>query len=131
MKTFIKTLALATLVAANSLNAEANNDKQPAKAKHFATNAYKTTSYMTVNLAVEKVAGTDAHLKLTDSAHQVIFQANMDKAEAAHRWKLDLSELKDGAYRLEITDGSNTETKVVQVISEIVDEQLTRRIEIK
>jgi hypothetical protein len=132
MKTFVKTLALAALVAANSFNTSANNnDKQPAKAKGFVTSTYRVNDQMVVKLAIEKTKGSQATVTLKDAAGHTLFTEAMDNAEAMQRWQFNMRELKDGAYSLVISDGNNVETKTIWVISTIEDELLVRRVEVK
>jgi hypothetical protein len=119
MKTFVKTLALAALVAANSFNASANETKPEAK-KTFTVSTYQSVKDGSLHVAVDKALGSKIRIVLTDETGNLLFSQNLTKTDNGQRWKFDLNELKDGTYRLRITDGNNSEVKNFQIKTEEV-----------
>jgi hypothetical protein len=114
MKTIIKTLAFALLSAVSVSNVNANNDGKPAEAnKSFQTSAYRPSDKVQVNLFVTKKSGSSLKVMLKNDKSQVLFTGYApDKIEKCG-WKIDMSNLEDGTYKLVITDGVSTETKEV------------------
>ncbi|GAB4030085.1 T9SS type A sorting domain-containing protein [Spirosoma gilvum] len=115
MKTNIKSFALALslgLVSTVSLFAETNPGTKAAHAATFKTGIYTTVSGK-LNVALDKEKGGPVDIRLKSADGRVLYNYRLGKKEQAYRTQLNLSELEDGVYQLEVTNGAETTTQSV------------------
>ncbi len=117
----INKLALSALISAATLS----NPTTP-KTLSFDASAYVTTNNQ-IRVAVSKTAQIPVVILLRDDANQVIYRQNINKNDAKYAVKLNVAELADGKYELEVqsSEGSirkqlNLSTQPAQQISRVV-----------
>ncbi|QHV94341.1 T9SS type A sorting domain-containing protein [Spirosoma endbachense] len=115
MKTLFKPLLVAftlSLVTFSASLAEVNPGSRPA-----AVAAYKTGIYSTMEgklqIALDKETGGAVDIRLKNADGKVLFYQRVGKNEKTSRIRLNLNELQDGAYRVEVTNGVETSTQIV------------------
>ncbi|SOD93444.1 T9SS type A sorting domain-containing protein [Spirosoma fluviale] len=118
MKTLIKSLALAlslTVVASVASFAKATETNPIGRASKVAT--YKTGIYTTVkgklNIALDKETNGRVDIRLKDTTGTVLYAQYLGKHDKGCRLSLNLSDLEDGTYTLEISNGAETTTQNV------------------
>ncbi len=120
MKTLIKSLALAlTLGVVTSAASLANNAEGNPIGRTSTAASYKTGIYSTVagklNIGLDKETGGSVDIRLKDIDGKVLYAQHLGKNEHGCRVSLNLNDLEDGVYSLEITNGVNTTTQNVTV----------------
>ena len=116
MKTIIKTLVLALTLSSVSYVASAN----PAAGEKKAATSYKaaifpSSSTATLNVIVEKEMGHRVQITLKDAKGAVLHTEYLTKKEGSFWSKLNLSELQNGTYRVEVTNGAETTAKDITI----------------
>jgi len=115
MKTIIKSLALAfslgILTSATSF-AETNPGGRP-----VAVATYKTGIYTSIdgklNIALDKETGGAVDVRLKTTSGNVVYSKHIGKKQSTYRARLNMSELPDGVYQVEVTNGVDTTTHTV------------------
>ena len=117
MKTFIKPLLVAFSLSVLSLSAtqaETNPIRRAAKAATYKTGIYPTIGgKLQISLDKEAVGAIDVQLK--DENGKVLFFQHMGKREKQLRLRLNLNELPEGNYHVEISNGVNVTTQTITV----------------
>ncbi len=118
MKTLIKSLALAfSLAVVTSAASFANTSEVNPIARPSSVASYKSAIYTTVsgklNIALDKETGGAVDIKLKNSDGSVVYTQHLGKNESKYRTRLNLSELPDGVYQVEITNGVDVTTHSV------------------
>ena len=119
MKTLIKPLLVAFslgLVTLSASFAETNPIGRTAAVASYKTGIY-TTIEGKLNVAVNKETGGAVDIRLKKANGTVVYEQHLGKNETAYRVRLDLDELEDGVYQLEITNGVETTTQSVTVVT--------------
>lgn len=100
-------LPLMSNVAALLLSASTIINPTTPQALSFDASAYINASNQ-IRLAVQKSTGVPVVVLLRDKDNQVLYYYNIGKKEAKYAVKLDVNELPDGQYELEVksTEGS-------------------------
>jgi hypothetical protein len=117
MKTFFKPLLLSftlSLVTLSATLADSNPGHRTATAATFKTGIYGTVEGK-LQIALEKETGGAVDIKLKNRDGRVFFSQHLGKKEKAARLRLNLSELPDGEYQLEVTNGVDVTTHNVQL----------------
>lgn len=115
MKTFIKSFAIAVL-SVMSFVASATSQNEPTNSKKpFAVGMYQTVNTMKMNVLIEKMTNKSLYISLKNEKGDVLHKETIGKKSATYHGKFDLSELEDGAYSFEITDGENKIVKNVNI----------------
>ncbi len=115
MKTFIKSFAIAVL-SVMSFVASATTKNEPASnKKSFAVGMYRTINTMKMNLLIEKTAGKNLFISLKNEKGDVLHKERVSKNSQKYHGKFDLTELEDGTYSFEITDGDSKIVKNVNI----------------
>ena len=118
MKTLIKSLALAfslavvTSAASFANTTEANPIGRPSSAASYKSAIYTTVSGK-LNIALDKETGGAVDIKLKNVEGAVVYTQHIGKNESKYRTRLNLSELPDGVYQVEITNGVDVTTHSV------------------
>lgn len=117
MKTLIKSLALALSLAAVTSSATLAETNPGGKIKEVAT--YKTGIYMTqggkLAIALDKQKGGTVSISLKSADGQLLYSQHLGKNDQTYRTRLNLSQLEDGVYQVEITNGVETTTQNVTI----------------
>ena len=111
MKTTIKTLVCAFALSSTVAFANPTEEKTAAK---FEASAFITAD-ASVRVAVKKNVHERVYLNLRDAKGDVLFTETISKNDMDYAAKLDLSNLSDGAYQLEITAGKDKVVKQLNV----------------
>lgn len=117
MKTLIKSLALAlTLSAVTSAVsvAETNPGSRPTSSVAYKTGIY-TTQTGQLHIALDKQTGGAVDVRLKRADGKVLFTQHVGKNESKYRTRLNLNELSDGVYQVEVTNGAETTTQNVTI----------------
>ena len=114
MKTITKTLTLALTAAILSFASVSAKPANPATAPA----AYKVGMYVsqkttTLNVMVEKQAGNKVIIRLKNSEGQLLATQAIKGSEERSWSKFNLSDLTDGTYKVEITNGQDVTVKEI------------------
>lgn len=115
MKTIIKSLALALslgVASTTTLLAETNPVNRPAVVAAYKSGIYTNVSGQ-LNIAVDKEKGGSVDIRLKNTEGRVLFTQHLGRQERICRLKLNLNDLADGLYQLEITNGAETTTQTI------------------
>ncbi len=125
MKTLIKSLAFAfslaviTSAASFANTTEANPIGRKSNGRPVAVASYKTGIYTTTSgkltIALDKETGGSVDIRLKGIDGNVLYAHHLGKKEKTCRVRLNLSELEDGVYQLEFTNGVETTTQNVTI----------------
>ncbi|WP_338874698.1 T9SS type A sorting domain-containing protein [Spirosoma sp. SC4-14] len=117
MKTIIKSFALALSFAV--LTSVASVNAKPITKPASATASYKTGIYSSVdgklNIALDKTTGGAVDIRFKDANGRILFAEHIGKKEKTSRIRLNLDELQDGTYLVEITNGVDITTHDVTI----------------
>lgn len=112
MKTLIKSLAFAlTFGFATSVAtvSHANPITRPANVASYKTGVYSSVDGK-LNIALDKTVGGSVNITLKDANGKTLYVERLGKKATTSRIRLNLDELKDGTYQVEITNGVETTT---------------------
>lgn len=132
MKSLIKPLLIALTVSlisvSSSLAGHKSGDRQ------IAPVAYKTGIYTTaegkLNIAVEKEKGGAVDIRLTNAKGHLLFAQRIGRNEKNSRMRLDVSQLQDGMYQVQITNGVETATHNLKLSTKQIDQPMGRLVAI-
>jgi hypothetical protein len=117
MKTLIKSLALALSLAAVTSSVTFAEINPGGNTKVVAT--YKTGIYMTkdgkLNIALDKGKGGTVSINLKGADGRLLYSRHLGKNDQIYRTRLNLNQLEDGVYQVEITNGVETTTQSVTI----------------
>ena len=115
MKTLIKPLLIAlsfSVIAATVSPANANPIGRPTGVATYKSSVYASVSGK-LNIALDKQMGGSVIIRLKGADGSVLFNQYVGKNEQKYRSRLDMNELPDGQYELEITNGLETTRQTV------------------
>ena len=107
MKNLIKPLLVVfslSFLTLSAVLAETNPIGRPKAVASYKTGIYSTLEGK-LNIALDKETTGTVDIRLTSITGKVLFSQRITKNEKASRIRLDMSELPDGAYQVEITNG--------------------------
>ncbi len=119
MKTIIKSLALVLslgFATSAATFAETNPISRPSAVASYQSGVY-TSIDGKLNIALDKQKGGAVDVRLKNSEGKVIYTQHVGKNEDKYRTRLNLSELPDGTYQVEITNGVDTTTHTIKLSS--------------
>jgi hypothetical protein len=121
MKT-VKTSIIAVAVALLSINATFAEDPATTtpskKEKSFDVGMFQSQSSMKMNLTIENYEAKQLKIALKNGQGEEIYNEIINKKTDKYWRKFDLSELTDGLYRFEISDGNNKIVKEVNIATQ-------------
>jgi hypothetical protein len=124
MKTIIKSiacaLALTTSVAFAKPTEEKTSNNRPEAT--FESSAFVTAD-ANLRVAIKKNAPQKVYLTLKNASGDVLFAETVGKKEMTYAAKINVSDLNDGSYQLEITSGTNRVVKQLNLVSKKVETQ--------
>lgn len=114
--TNIFALAIAATFTAFSA-AHADDNLKTAKAAPAAYNVgmYVSKNTSTVNVMVEKQAGGTVKVSIKDDSGKILATQSLNGKEERIWTKFNLSELSDGTYTVEVTNGKDVTVKEVKL----------------
>ena len=120
MKTLIKPLFLAlslgfvASVPSFATPTDANPIGRPAAVASYKTGIYSTQTGK-LNIALDKETGGPVDIRLKDATGKVLYSQHLGKNEHGCRVRLNLNDLEDGAYQVEVTNGVETTTQNITI----------------
>ncbi|AUD02531.1 T9SS type A sorting domain-containing protein [Spirosoma pollinicola] len=123
MKTLIKSLVLAlslgiiTSAASFAAIPETNPIGRPSKVSSYKTGIYSTIAGK-LHISLDKTIGGRVDIRLIDADGKALYAQHLGKNESGCRVRLNLSDLEDGVYTLEITNGIETTTQSVTIVTQ-------------
>ena len=119
MKTSIKSLAFALSFAAVTATSAFSMAEPINKttAVSYQESVYKTKDGK-LAIALNKEVGGAVEIRLKNTAGEVLYTHRVTKSESQSRMRLDVSELPDGNYQVEITNGVDTKTHTVTLATQ-------------
>ncbi len=124
MKTIIKSIACALALTTSVAFAKPTEDKTSTTRPEatFESSAFVTAD-ANVRVAIKKNAPQKVYLTLKNANGDVLFAETVGKKEMAYAAKINVSDLNDGSYQLEITSGQNRVVKQLNLVSKKVETQ--------
>ncbi|GAB3694416.1 hypothetical protein GCM10027592_15300 [Spirosoma flavus] len=120
MKTLVKSLALALtlgfVTVANTF-ADTNPGRRAEKAATFKTGIYMTTNGK-LAIALDKEKGGYVDIVLKNADGKELYSQRLNRNESMYRSRLNLSELPNGTYQLEITNGVDTTRQTITIATQ-------------
>ena len=132
MKTLIKSLAVALslgFITSVASFAETNPGGRSTTAASYQTGIY-TSIDGKLNIGLDKQTGGTVDIRLKSADGKVLYTQHVGKNESKYRTRLNLDELPDGVYKVEITNGVETTTHNV-TLSTQRPEVSSRQVAIK
>ncbi|QHV94389.1 MULTISPECIES: T9SS type A sorting domain-containing protein [Spirosoma] len=119
MKTLIKPLLLTLSLGILTSFASFSEAKpgRPATVASYKSGIY-TTLAGKLSIALDKETGGTVDVRLKNSDGSVVYSKHLGKNESKYRTRLNLSELPDGVYQVEITNGVETTTQNVTLATQ-------------
>ncbi|MFN3379982.1 T9SS type A sorting domain-containing protein [Runella zeae] len=122
MKTIIKSiacaLALTTSVAFASNVEEKTTDNRPVPT--FESSTFVTAD-ANIRVAIKKNAAEKVYILLKSTDGQVIFSETIAKKSMAYAAKINVNDLADGVYQLEISAGKERVVKQLNLASKKIE----------
>ena len=115
MKTLIKPLFFALslgLISTTASLAQTSTTPQTTGAAAYESGIY-TSANGKLNIALNKQTGGPVDIRLKAADGTVLYSHHLGKNERQYRTRLNLSELADGTYQVEITNGVETTRQTV------------------
>ena len=112
MKTLIKSLALSLtlgFVTSSATFANTNPGGRQTVVSSFKSAIYTTVSGK-LSIALDKEIGGVVDVQLKNKDGKILYAQHLSKKESKYRRLLNVSELPDGDYQVEITNGVETTT---------------------
>lgn len=113
IKPFLFALSL-SIVAFTTSFSEANPIGRPTSAATYKTGIY-TTAAGKLNIALDKQTGGSVDIQLKSSDGTVLYTKHLSKNERIYRTRLNLNDLEDGVYYVEITNGVETTRQSIKL----------------
>lgn len=126
-KTFIAAfcgLLLSSFVSAESLQ----NSAAEKYYESFRVGMYRVKNTLVMNLLLEKDKGVALNVKLIDGRGKVLHQEYIGKGLRKVGQKFDFSEINDGEYKIEITNGDERIVKNISLSTTEIAEVAGRRL---
>lgn len=117
MKTLIKSFALALTLAATTVSAtfaDGTPAGRTANAAAFKSGVY-TNAAGKLHVSLDKETGGKVTIRLKDNNGTILYNEQLGKNETTYRTRMDLSDLPDGTYELELTNGVETTRQTVTI----------------
>lgn len=114
MKTLIKSLALALTLGVATSAATFAEVNPGTTAVSYQSAVYTTVSGK-LSIALDKQKGGTVDVSLKDAEGKVVYARHLGKNESQYRTRLNLIDLPDGVYQVEITNGVETTSHKVTI----------------
>lgn len=128
MKTIVRTacafLLGAFLLAGTSAFAQNNSENKP-----FLVATYPSANPLKLWMNIQKNdPKSKIIVRLIDEKNRVVFAESLPKHSDKYRQRFDMSAMTDGAYILQVTDGSETVEKSFQLKTSGIEERSSQRL---
>ncbi|RCR68642.1 T9SS type A sorting domain-containing protein [Larkinella punicea] len=114
MKTLFASALLALTFAVSNTFAADNHEKAKPKST-FQSAVYPIINSMKVSVNVQKETDSKINIRLINSEGRTLATKRLGEGHEITTIRFDLNQLEDGVYKVEITDGANTEVKTVKL----------------
>lgn len=117
MKTLIKPLLFAlslSLVTSAVSFGEAKPIGRPTAVASYKSGVYMTSTGK-LSIALDKETGGSVNIQLKTADGYVLYTQQLGKNERTYRTRLNLSDLEDGVYYVEISNGAETTRHAVTI----------------
>ena len=131
MKNTKKVLAVALcglMMTSTATWAGTDYDCEQTKPKTFEVGMYRVKDSLKMRLLMEKKAGQRVMVRLLDQRGQVLHEEMVGKRMRKYGRNFDFSQIKDGRYTIEVSDGSEVVQKTVNLSSPKVQETPKRTL---
>lgn len=129
MKTIIKSIACALALTTSVAFAHPTDEKTSKNEAPTFESSMFVTADANLRVAVKKNTHQKVHLTLKDSNGALIYTTTIGKNEMKYAAKINVNELADGAYQLEIASGNNRVVRNVNLSSKKVEFQRNVTVE--
>jgi hypothetical protein len=119
MKKLFKTLAIALVATGLTFNANATDDKT--NKSTFEVGMYQVTNSMKVKVLITKTSGSAVSISLKDEKGVEIYSEKLGKKDTSYSRKLNLENLSDGKYTLEVSNGSEKTVKEIDLSTKAIN----------
>ncbi len=120
MKTILKSLlfSLSLGVFTSMVSfAEAKPVGRPANIAAYKAGVYTTVSGQ-LSIALNKEIGGAVDIRLKNAGGTVLYSQHLGKNESQYRTRLNMNELPDGTYQVEISNGVETTTHTITIATQ-------------
>ncbi|KAA9357384.1 T9SS type A sorting domain-containing protein [Larkinella humicola] len=114
MKTLFASTLLALTFAVSTTFAADNHEKVKPKST-FQSAVYPMINSMKVSVNVQKETDSKINIRLINSEGRTLATKRLGEGHEITTIRFDLYQLEDGVYKVEISDGANTEVKTVKL----------------
>lgn len=119
MKTFIKSLAVALTIGVVSFSTSVAATPD-SKARPVVHSAYQSVVYPSqfepvINVVVQKEEGSTVQIRFKNNQGETLAERSVGRGKEKVAMKFRLSELPDGIYRVEISNGRDVTTKSIKL----------------
>lgn len=119
MKTLTKNLVFALTAAMISFSTVSAGDiNRPTAPDTYKVGMYVSAKTTTLNVMVEKQAGSTVIIRLKDKNGHLLATHALKSNNERSRSKFNLSELTDGTYQVEITNGQDVTVKEIKLTTQ-------------
>ena len=119
MKMFIKSLALALPLGvvsfSTSVAAIPASKTRPVVFAAYESVVYPSQFTPVINVVVQKEEGTTVQVRFKNNQGETLAERSVGRGKEKVAMKFRLSELPDGMYRVEITNGRDVTTKEIKL----------------
>ena len=117
MKILVKTFAIAALSAMTFIANASDKNADTTKAKTFEVGMFQSINSMKMNVIIQKSNDKDLTVVLKDAKGDILITEHIRKSDKSYHVKYDLSELQDGKYTFEFTNGAEKLVKEVNLVT--------------
>ena len=120
---------MSQVVASVLLSAATLTNPTPPKGLSFDASAFVTVNNQ-IRVAVQKTADVPVVILLRSKDNEVLFRQNISRKEVRYAVKLDVNELTDGQYEIEVKSSEGSIRKQINV-STAPAQQMTRVVAVQ
>jgi hypothetical protein len=121
-------VALCGVMMSGSVWAAAPRDCKNNKCESFEVGMYRVKNTLSMRLMMEKIRGEKVQIRLVDKKGNVLHEEMIGKRTEKYSRKFDFSQIKDGSYTMEITNGDELITKEINLSTAGVVESPARTL---
>jgi|GEM_PF-1695242 flagellar hook assembly protein FlgD len=100
------------VMASNGPGTTKNGDK---KNDPFEVGMYRIQNSLSMKVLLEKEAGEKVFVRLLNQKGQVLYEETLNKKMSKYSRNFDFSQVNDGKYTLEVTDGKHSVRKEIRL----------------
>lgn len=124
MKTLVKTLICAAALSVSTISFAGEKKSTADKSSATFNASVYVAKDASIRVAVAKTAPSNVEIVLKNGKNEIVYSNNIDKNALKSSYKLNVDQLEDGEYTLEITSSSKTISKQVQLTSAKIERSI-------